>query len=463
MKKPVTIFDEFDLTDEEFIDIQIKYALLEPLLSDYLTEKQKKELRVEVCQKLGIKKRTLRKYLQNLREQGAVSLARKKRRDKGVARKVQPELIAKVKMLLKQNPYRSIPMVLDLLRADPETEFLVADITVASVYAHLRKEGFSIHKERNTRSNQPFRRFEAEYINQLWQGDARHGILLPHPHKPGKQKMTYLFAWIDDFSRKILFARYYWDEKEPRLDDCLRQAILRWGIPEKIYVDNGSAYISAQFTCIVSRIGIRKIHHPPYQAWCKGKVEALMKRIKVFQREAGLAGFKTIDELNQTLAAWIDIEYDNKIHSTTGQTPNIRFRENMQIYPPRRIKDIEVFNSYFLWQDFRTVNKYGFISFKKNTYRIRDIGCGENVEIRFDPFDLTYVHIYLKKKFYSTVKAYKITRKEYPGIPQEQKKPEKEISREAQIYFQKIREKHLQERTEDMGSFSNIIKEDDND
>jgi len=462
MQEPNTIFDDFDLTDEEFTDIQIKYALLEPLTGDYLTKKQKRALRVEICQKLGITKRTLRKYLQSLREIGPISLIRKKRTDKGKLRKVKPELIEKVKALLKQNPDRSIPMVMAILKASPETFGLVSDITPGAIYTNLRKDGFLIHKERNSLSKQPYRRFEAEYCNQLWQGDARHGILLPHPEKKGKQKMTYLFAWIDDFSRKILFAKYYWDEKLPRLEDCLRQAILRWGIPDKIYVDNGSVYISKQFTCIVNRIGIRKIHHPPYQAWCKGKIEAGMKRIKSFQKEAVFAGFKTIDELNQTLAAWIEVEYNNKIHSSTGQTPNKRFHDNSRIYQVKRISDIELFNASFLWRDYRVINKYGFISFKSNTYRIRDIGCGEKVEIRFDPFDLHHLHIYFNKTYIQTVKAYKITRKEHPGIPEENKKTTTVISKESQRYFQSVREKYFNEKTENRFNFSNIILEGNN-
>lgn len=458
LKKPITIFDEFDLTDEEFIDIQIKYILLEPLTSDYLTKEQKRDMRTEVCQKLGITKRTLRKYLQDFREKGAISLVRKPRKDKGVLRKVKPELIVKVKELLKQNPDRSIPLIMRLLAADSQTKGLVTDISAGSIYNQLRKEGYNLHKERNSRMSQPFRKFAAEYCNQLWQGDARHGIMLPHPAKKGKQKRTYLFAWIDDYSRKILFAKYYWDEKLPRLEDCLRQAILRWGIPEKIYVDNGSVYISHQFTCIVNKIGIRKIHHPPYQAWCKGKVEAVMKRIKTFQKEAELAGFKTIDELNNTLIAWVEVEYNNKIHTSTGETPNNRFQKSVKSYPIQRITDIEAFNACFLWRDYRVINKYGVISFQTNTYRIRDIGCGEKVEIRFNPFDLTAVHIYFRKKYVTTVKAYKIARKEYPDIPEEQRKAQVTISEASAKYFKTVREKYMKERTETLFNFSNIIQ-----
>ncbi len=462
MQNITTIFDTFDLTDEQFSDIQATYAIIEPLFSEYLTTEQKRLMRQEVCVKLGIAERTLYQLLKDFREQGVIALIRRTRSDKGKFRKFKPELLVKAKELLEQNPSRSITMIMNLLAADPETEHLVNDISAGTLYSHLRKSGVDLGKLRKSNTGTPYRSFEAAYCNALWQGDARHGIFLPHPDKPGSVKRTYLFAWVDDYSRKILFAKYYWDEKLPRLEDCLRQAILRWGIPEKIYVDNGSAYISNQFTCSVTSIGIRKTHHPPYQAWCKGKVEAVMKHIKVFQKEAECADFKTIDELNETLAAWIEVEYNNKVHSSTGQTPNSRFYDSSVTYPLKRITNIDSFNAHFLWRHNRVIDKHGYISLFANKYRIYDIGIGERVEVRFDPFDLTNVHIYHRKTYHSTVKAYKLTNQQYDKIPEEKKKSTDRISKESQNYFTKIRKKHLQDKTENACNFSNIVKEQNN-
>lgn len=458
-----TIFDKFNLTDEQFSEIQVTYALVEPLLCEYLTNEQKRVMRLEVCQKLGIAERTLYQILKDLREIGAISLIRRVRSDRGSYRKFNPELLTKAKELLRQNPSRSISMVMSILNADPETEHLVNSISTGTLYSQLKKSGFDLAKLRKSHATDPYRSFEAPYCNALWQGDARHGIFLPHPDKPGSVKRTYLFAWLDDYSRKIVFAKYYWDEKLPRLEDCLRQAILRWGIPEKIYVDNGSAYISHQFTCIVTSIGIRKTHHPPYQAWCKGKVEAVMKRIKVFQKEAECTGFKTIDELNETLAAWLEVEYNNKIHSSTGQTPNKRFYDSTIKYPVHRITNIDNFNANFLWREYRVVNKYGQISLFGNKYRVYDIGIGEKIEARFDPFDLTDIHIYHSNKYHSTVKAYKITNQQHNKIPEELRKTELQVSRESQKYFASVREKYLKDKTEDAFNFSNIVKDVDHD
>lgn len=78
----------------------------------------------------------------------------------------------------------------------------------------------------------------------LVQGDARDGIWLPDADT-GKTRKTYLFLWIDDFSRRILAARYFWDERLPRMEQTFKTMILRWGIPKKVYLDNGSVYVAA--------------------------------------------------------------------------------------------------------------------------------------------------------------------------------------------------------------------------
>lgn len=57
----------FGITAKQLEEAVEKYALLEPLLVDYLTEGERKAYRNEVRTKLGISTRTLRRYLCLLR------------------------------------------------------------------------------------------------------------------------------------------------------------------------------------------------------------------------------------------------------------------------------------------------------------------------------------------------------------------------------------------------------------
>lgn len=439
-----------------------KYCLIEPLFGNYFASvKKRKEYAQEVCIKLGISKRTLRRYIRKTKDNGAVYLVRKQRSDAGLFRTVSSGLIKKALELLYENSGRSAPMLIKLLKADDEFSAQAQKLKVSTLYYHLHKAGYDFKAAENEREAKLYHRFEALYVHELWQGDARHGVLLPHPQDVKKTKMTYLFAWIDDFSRKIIYAAYYWDEKVPRLEDSFRQAVLRWGLPKKCYCDNGSCYISSAFTMLVTSLGIRKIHHPPYQAWCKGKVEALMKVIKYqFQNEAKMAGFKTIEELNSALWAWIDMEYNSKVHSTTGETPDNRSRNSLELHPPKRISDLDAFNALFLFREERSINKYGQIRFNNNYYKVTELSVGEIVEIRFDPFDISVVQLFHQGKFIRLLQAYKLTNKTFSDIPEEKRKTST-VSKQSQAYFARLREGHMQKQKEqaDKIQFSKIKEE----
>lgn len=450
----------FDLNDEQVKKIEEKYALFEPLLNEYLSKDEKHEYKEHVYRVLGISERTLRRYLQRLREDGIYTLTRKKRSDAGKLRTFSEDLLKKALELLDENRYRSVPMLMNLLEADENLAPLVKKISPHTLYYHLKKSGYDFKHRGKDGSNNIYKRFQADYPNHLWQGDARDGICLPDPNNPEKTKMTYLFGWMDDFSRKFMYARYYWDEKLPRMEDCFRQAVLRWGLPENLYCDNGAVFISNYFLFLVSDLEIKKIHHRAYSAWCKGKIENGMKTIKRFQREAGLAGFRTIEELNNTLHAWIEVEYNSKIHSSTGETPNNRYRENINAHPPRRIKDIDHFNSLFFYREPRTVNKYSKIQFNNNLYPVYGLPVGEKVEIRFNPFDLEEILVFRNKTFFSKIKATALNTKAIiKDIPEEKKRPD--ISKASVEYFKLVREKYTEQKTQqaDNMRFSDLKKE----
>lgn len=73
-------------------------------------------------------------------------------------------------------------------------------------------------------------RFEADHPNEIWVGDGLHGP------KIGGRK-TYLFAFLDDHSRRVTAARWAFAEDAVRLSAVLRPALQTHGIPTIIYVD----------------------------------------------------------------------------------------------------------------------------------------------------------------------------------------------------------------------------------
>src|SRR5262249_46574863 len=72
-----------------------------------------------------------------------------------------------------------------------------------------------------------FGRFEAACPNDLWTGDALHGIRI-------KLRKTYLFAFIDDHSRLVPGYRWGYAEDTVRLAAALRPALASRGVPKSV-------------------------------------------------------------------------------------------------------------------------------------------------------------------------------------------------------------------------------------
>ena len=379
-----------DAVVEAFIE---RLHLVEMLLDPLLPAADKRAEQRHYQQQHGVGERTIRGYLHRYRKRGPRSLLFYRPRPTS-ARVHDAALRAKLLELIDELPTRSVPQLRKLIAADAELGAKLARISDRTLYRFLADHGLTKsvrYRLLADDSRTSFRSFEAPHTLALVQADARDGIWLDTPE--GRKK-TCLFLWIDDFSRKILFGKYYFDEKLTALLDSFRYCLLRYGIPLRVYVDNGQVYVSRHLIAILVELHIKHIRHPPYQAYCKGKIEAANKIIKnQFQREAQVAGIRTLDELNSAFWAWMDLDYNTRVLAATGQSPAARFGDGL---PPdqRRITDLDSFNALFLWRQRRTVSKYGRIKLHGNQYPVTSVPYGTVVEVRFDPYDLAQLAIY---------------------------------------------------------------------
>jgi putative transposase len=432
-----------DIDQTELEAYQRRVALVETLLDENIDEAERQQLRRVYCNTQGVSDRTIRNYMHRYRRDGARGLLFYRHRKAPSARVHDEALGAKILALIEDRPRRTVPQLRRLLSSDVEYASRIAHVSDRSIYRFLCEHGLTQKARLATRPDgreAAYRRFEADYSLQLVQGDARDGIWLPAQPGDTKTRKTYLFAWVDDYSRRILHAQYFWDEKLPRMEETFKIMVLRWGIPEKLYLDNGSVYIAKQFARILADLGIRKIHHGPYQAWAKGKVEAVMKTLKQeFQAEAQQAGFVTLEELNTALWAWIDVAYNRRNHSSTGEAPEQRFVNGL---PPthRRLEDLSWFENLFLQQETRTVTKYGDIKLEGNQYKTT-ARQGSVVEVRYNPFDLKKVWRFEKGVAVETLGVKNLLHESAHSIAEETQAAPKKTSREASQYFQVLRER----------------------
>ncbi len=436
-----------------------RIELVEYLLDERINRQDKKKKREQYTQYYNVTSRTIRNYISRYKKKGALSLLFYKQKNKSI-RIHDNELREKILKLLGEEPTRSVPKLRKLLSLNNDFRDKISEISDRTIYRFLCENNLSF-KERYSivteNSRKAYHRFEAPHSMSLVQGDARDGIWITLPD--GKVIKTYLFLWIDDYSRKILFGKYYTNEKLPCMEDSFKYMLLRWGIPLRTYLDNGSVYISRHFYYILSSLKIKWIHHPPYKAHCKGKIEHCNKIIKNdFQKEASLARIHTVEELNTAFWAWCELEYNKRINSATGQAPDERFHDGL-LTNHRRITDLEKLNMLFLFRDTRKITRYGKIKLYKNEYPVTQMPHGKVVTVRFDPFNLDEVFVYdSEDNFLEKTNPSKKVNNRAPNMPEEKKKTKQKISQESINYFTKLREEHLKiQKEKNSTDFSKII------
>jgi RNAse (barnase) inhibitor barstar len=146
----------------------------------------------------------------------------------------------------------------------------------------------------------------------------------------GRQRKTYLFAFIDDMSRLITQAEFYLHERIDSYIDALRKGLKKRGLPRKLYVDNGPAFRSHLLRHATASLGIALIHSTPYQPQGRGKIERFFRTLRT-QFLSTCAEGMNLEQLNDALNQWLNTQYHTTVHSSTKQTPLNRYLKHAHL------------------------------------------------------------------------------------------------------------------------------------
>ena len=253
----------------------------------------------------------------------------------------------------------------------------------------LRNKGYSKADLKHRVAGTSARRFVRKGRNTLWQSDVKYGPYIPD--KNGKMKRTYLCAMIDDATRLVTHAQFYDNQRLPILEHCFKMAVLRFGKPDGVYVDNGKIFVSNWFRLACMKLGIRHMRTRPYAAASKGKVEKFNGYVDTFLAELSLSPARTLEELNHKWKVWLDDEYIHKPHaSLEGKTPMEAY---MQDSKPVRMAHIEDLYDAFIHEATCRVDKTGCLKFSGTEYEAGTDYVGKKVTVYYDPFDRSQIHL----------------------------------------------------------------------
>jgi len=312
------------------------------------------------------------------------------RGDIGRSRVLDEEVAQMLINLRKELPRASVQGLIEELRRRRVIDAWVK-VCPTTVYRFLKGQGLlspsqDVPKDR--------RRFEAELPNDLWQSDMMYG---PPVRAEGRQRKTYLFAFLDDMSRLVPHAQFYLSEGIESYLDCLRQALLRRGLPRRLYVDNGPAFRTQHLSQITASLGIALIHSTPYQPEGRGKCERWFRTV----REQFLSRWRgeTLEQLNDALGKWLQETYHQKAHSVTRQTPLERFSSHLECLRPTppHLED------FFRKRTVRKVEKDRTVALNSRLYEAPVSLIGKKVVLLYHDHDPARVEIFWEERSYGFI------------------------------------------------------------
>lgn len=390
-----------------------RYRILEPHLTDGIPL-------ADLARAGTVSERTLQRWLGRYRAEGLAGLARVRRSDRGglhlpdhlvgltrdlAIKRPRPPIAAihrKVQELAAAQGcgVPSYSVVARIVRAIPASR-----IAVVSNPAAYRDEHELVHRR------------EAAASNEMWQAD--HTVLdILALDDDGAPVRPWLTVVLDDHSRAI--PGYFLSFDAPSALNtalALRQAIWRkpnpeWivsGIPEQLYVDNGSDFISEHMEQACIALKIRLIHSMPGRPRGRGKIERVFRTINdmflpdlpghLIRGKPLSAPALTLDELRARFEAFVCDIYHRRPHGSTGEQPVIRWQKGG--FLPAMPDSLEQLDMLLVHVPKpRKVLRDG-IRLMGRRYVEPTLAAfvGEQVEAVYDPRDLTEIHVYHQGRF----------------------------------------------------------------
>lgn len=375
--------------NEELEKALKRHEIIAPLLVPGLDDAEKRRIRREILDREQISDRTLRRYIASYRDKSYEGLLQKSRDDMGRIRAIPQDILDRAAELRQELPERSVRRIIRILEGEGVVKR--GEISRSTLSRHLLNMGFGaseLKKEKIT--GNAARRFQKSSRNILWQSDIKYGPYIPT--EKGGKKRTYMVAFIDDATRLICHAQFYDNQKLPILEDCFRKAVLKYGKPDAVYVDNGKVYISRWFRIACAKLGIRHINTKAYSPESKGKIERFNSTMEEFLQEISLEKPKSLEELNRKFRIWLDEGYNMKEHSSLKELSPIQAYSK----DPRKVRFAtpEECADAFLWEDTRKVDNTGCIKLKGYEYEAGIEYIGKKVDVRYDPFDMNLIEIW---------------------------------------------------------------------
>lgn len=326
--------------------------------------------------------KTLEKWKSQYSIGGLDALMPGTRSDKGIPRALNEDAIAEIYRIKEEHPRMNATQIYTHLVRE---SFIPATVSVDSVQRFIRHNDLKSARDPNLRDRKSF---EEDEFGKIWQADTCY---LPHITEDGTSRRVYCIMIIDDHSRLLAGGELFYNDNACNFQKVLKDAIATYGIPDKLYVDNGCSYSNAQLSMICVSLGILLLHTRVRDGASKGKVERHFRTLK--ERWLYTLDINKITSLSQFNGMLKDYmrDYNTTFHRGIDTIPLERYQASKD--HPRQPESRQWLDDCFYNRITRKVRKDSTISIDKVCYDVPMQFISAKVEVRYLPDDMTSAYI----------------------------------------------------------------------
>ena len=234
--------------------------------------------------------------------------------------------------------------------------------SASTITAILRRHGRIAAAARA--GHKAFERFERAAPNELWQMDYKG-------HFATAAGRCHPLTVVDDHSRYAVGLRACGDEREGTVQAELTAVFRRYGLPERMLMDNGSPWGSSdgahRHTWLglwLLELGVAVSHGRPYHPQTQGKDERFHRTLMA--EVIGRRTFADLDECQRRFDAWRVVYNTQRPHQALDlATPAARYRPSPRAFPERIVPF-----DYGPGAIVRRVDEGGWLSFQNRPIKL---------------------------------------------------------------------------------------------
>lgn len=365
-------------------------------LSRAIAAKAATEWTIPYSRKKTLSVSCIKKWLKAYKVQGKEALLPKIRKDTGRCKVLSDAEKLCVLELLEMKPYLCASVAVKMLQKEGK---ILSDVSKSALSRFIKASGCTRRERLREGVPDQVLRYSFDQPLECVQVDAMHSFAVPDAC--GHMRKAILIAFLDDATRRVVYARFCFSENSLEFERGLLHVLRSHGRIRRVYTDNGATFVAEQTKTILSSLGIPLLHSRPGIPKGRGKIERFFRTVRTqFEAAIDASTIKSIQDYDMRFHTWLENEYHRSGHSGLGgQTPLEAW-----LAGSRHIFRMDVtidLDEVFCHQQYRTVSNDATISLDGIRYEVPSVLIGRKIKVRFNPLsDVLVIRVFYDGKEY---------------------------------------------------------------